>query len=99
QAWGKLLEPKPDDLQLGVYAMAIAHGFGDGTADLAKDRTLAVGQAEYWCLAAGAKGVLPFASMRLDKVRSKIDTIVRGMLAGEFDRDPDCTGACATFGQ
>lgn len=106
QAWKKLLEPKPDDMQMGVYAMAIAHAFGEGsgpgvkegTAEGGKDRTLAGGQAEYWCLAAGEKGVLPFASMRLDKVRTKIDKIVRGMLAGEFERKADCKGACGTFG-
>lgn len=107
QAWKKLLEPKPDDLQMGVYAMAITHAFGgglsqkadEGTGEAGKDRTLAGGQAEYWCLAAGEKGVLPFASMRLDRVRAKIDKIVRGMLAGEFDRKADCEGACSTFGQ
>jgi hypothetical protein len=103
QAWKKLLEPKADDLQMGVYAMAIAHAYGGGggagTGEVGKDRTLAGGQAEYWCLAAGAKGVLPFESMRLDKVRAKIDGVVRSMLAGEFDREPTCEGACSTFGQ
>ena len=102
QAWKKLLEPKADDLQMGVYAMAIAHAYGGGagagTEEVGKDRTLAGGQAEYWCLAAGAKGVLPFESMRLDKVRAKIDGVVRSMLAGEFDREPTCEGACSTFG-
>ena len=102
RAWNKLLEPKLDDLQLGVYAMAVAHGFGsetgDGTGEAQEGRTLAGGQAEYWCLAVGQRGVLPFEAMRLDKVRGRIDKAVRGMLAGEFTRASDCNGPCRLLG-
>jgi DNA helicase-2/ATP-dependent DNA helicase PcrA len=81
-----LTEPKKTDLQLCIYLMALKHG-------MAMDETPA-GAAEYWVLSTGARGVLPFASMNLDKAREQIDTAVQGMLKGEFEQGKQCRGHC-----
>ncbi|MBI1190203.1 MAG: AAA family ATPase [Tepidisphaera sp.] len=86
-----LLEPKKDDLQLGVYALALAHL--DGTPDQTPP-----GVAEYWVLSTGQRGAIDLEALDLKKVRAKIDAAARGMLAGQFDPDEDCTGLCRVLG-
>jgi DNA helicase II / ATP-dependent DNA helicase PcrA len=85
QPWKSLTSPKADDLQMGVYAMALTAFMGG---------QMPAGTAEYWLLATGQRGVLPFDQVKLDKVRTKIDQAARGMLQGLFPRDPACTGPC-----
>lgn len=81
----ELLKPGGTDLQLGIYAMAM----------LAEDEGVLEGSAgEYWLLASGERGVIPLADLKLDKVRAKIDKIVRGMLAGAFEKGSQCGGDC-----
>lgn len=82
----KLLEPNADDLQMGIYRMALEHYEGFTPE--------AGGVAEYWCLSVGKIGVLPFDAMKLEKVRKKIDEVVRGILAGRFEQGKDCRGGC-----
>lgn len=80
------LEPKKNDLQLGIYAMAI------------RDQMPEVGgTAEYWVLRTGGRGVIGLDAIDEAKVRGTIDAAVRGMAAGEFPRKPggDCGGLCA----
>lgn len=79
-----LLEPEADDLQLGIYAMALSQLYGAG--DPALDRL--PGFAEYWILAEGARGTLDLASIQFDKVRRTIDKAISGMLAGNWSRSP-----------
>ncbi|MGD9689754.1 MAG: ATP-dependent helicase [Phycisphaerales bacterium] len=87
----KLLEPAPDDLQLGIYALAVQSRMGD---------TPLTGVAEYWVLATGDRGVIDLGELRLDKVRKEIDGVIRQMIAGDFARSSErtCRGMCAIFG-
>jgi len=79
------LEPKKDDLQLGIYAMAIRHEMPE-----------VGGVAEYWMLRTGERGVIDLDSIDEAKVRGTIDKAVRGMLAGEFPHASgySCSGLC-----
>ncbi|MDX2131158.1 MAG: ATP-dependent DNA helicase [Planctomycetota bacterium] len=83
-AWKKLLEPKPDDLQFGVYAMALRSLYGEDVR----------GCCEYWLLGTGERGRIDLGAINHARVRSTIDKAVAGMLAGEFSRTDDCTGDC-----
>ena len=86
QAWKKLTSPPLDDLQFGIYALALPH--------LLPDLSLDDVVAEYWLLTTGERGVIPLASLKLDKVRNVINTAVRGILAGDFESKKDCDGDC-----
>jgi len=79
------LEPRKDDLQLGVYAMAMRHEMPE-----------VGGRAEYWLLRTGERGMIDLDSIDEGKVRSAIDKAVRGMMSGEFPRKPgwSCSGLC-----
>lgn len=76
------LEPKKDDLQLGIYIMAAHHFFNDDSVP---------GTAEYWLTRTSERGILSFDDAKLDKVRAKIDEAVEGILAGRWERKGDCT--------
>lgn len=76
------LEPRKDDLQLGVYIMAARQFFEDD--DLP-------GSAEYWLTRTSERGVLDFDNANLKKVREKIDEAIDGILCGRWERHPDCT--------
>jgi len=104
----RLLEPAKDDLQLAIYAMALAHtqpdagpdaghDAGHNTGHDAGDPVTPTGFAEYWCLSTGQKGRISLATLDQDKVRAVIDDAARGMLAGAFRRTPDCDGPCCLF--
>jgi len=80
-------EPKPDDLQLGIYALAAAHLFETGDSP-------PPGVAEYWVLASGERGVLRLSDLRLDKVRKKVGEAIDGILSGDFEQGKDCQGEC-----
>lgn len=91
KGWANLREPKKDDLQFGVYAIALRHAHQEEGA--------LRGTSEYWLLATGERGVLALQDLREDKVRGQIDASVRAILAGEFERDKECTGACTLFAE
>lgn len=84
------LEPKKDDLQLGIYAMVVRYEMPE-----------VGGQAEYWLLRTGARGIISLDAIDEDKVRARIDKAVRGMTSGEFASKPgrDCRGLCAILGE
>jgi DNA helicase-2/ATP-dependent DNA helicase PcrA len=90
----RLLEPSANDLQLGIYALALRHSKGSGWA---LDGTLD-GVAEYWCLATGQRGTIQLTDIDEAEVREQIDEAARGMLKGQFPRKPDCSGPCRLFG-
>jgi DNA helicase-2/ATP-dependent DNA helicase PcrA len=94
QATARLREPAPDDLQMGVYAMALGHLYADGGA--AADAL--PGVAEYWILSSGERGRIALGDLRHDKIRSRIDEAVEGILAGRWERGPDCAGDCDILG-
>lgn len=84
----RILEPAADDLQFGIYVMALRAMY---EADVD-------GVAEYWACSTGQRGQMPFSKMKLDRVRAKIDGVVRGILAGRFERGKDCYGTCNFLG-
>jgi DNA helicase-2/ATP-dependent DNA helicase PcrA len=90
QAWKSLLEPKADDLQLGIYAMALAHHVGSDQPPR--------GNAEYWVLASGQRGVIALSDLKLDKVRQVIDDAVLGMRTPPYERSAKCSGHCLLMG-
>ena len=91
----KLREPKAGDLQMGVYALALAHLYGDGReggeAELA-------GVAEYWILSTGERGVIELGAIDHGKVREQIDGVVEGLIAGRWGKGKDCDGECDVLG-
>lgn len=83
-AWQRYKEIKRDDLQMGVYALALPH--------IVPDIDLAATTAEYWLLSTGERGSIRMSDLDLDAVRNTIDTAVRGILAGKFAPSPKCRG-------
>ena len=90
EAYKYLREVAKDDLQMGVYALALTHL--DGTPDEAPR-----GEAEYWLLSAGQRGRIDLADLDLQKVRAKIDDAARRMLAGQFEVGKNCLGLCRSL--
>ncbi len=91
----RLREPKAGDLQLGVYAMALAHLYGD--ADAGGEPSLP-GVAEYWILSTGERGVIDLADIDHAKVREQIDEVVEGLIAGRWEKGKGCDGECDVLG-
>lgn len=87
RALGKLAEPRKDDLQLGIYAMALA-------SKLEMEASELVGTAEYWLFSTGQRGVLRLEEIDYAKVRKVIDGAITGMLAGQFAPKKGCEGEC-----
>ncbi len=82
----RLLEPKKDDLQMAIYAMALpALGIDEGPG----------ATCEYWVLSSGQTGAIPIAALNLPRVRQTIADAVRGMAAGQWDQGRECPGLCA----
>jgi DNA helicase-2/ATP-dependent DNA helicase PcrA len=90
----RLTEPKKDDLQLGIYALALRHGKNLGFA--AAEGPLH-GVAEYWCLATGQRGVIKLMDLNEPKIRERINEAATGMLEGRFPSKPQCDGPCRLF--
>lgn len=103
-----LLEPGADDLQLGIYAMALSHHQG-GEAESLWGRGLvsagrggdeaallapATGVAEYWVLSTGQRGSIDLADIDYAEVKEQIDTVVTGLLKGPFKRGDPKRGGC-----
>lgn len=87
QDWKTLREPKRDDLQMGVYALAMDERYGAGAP--------VSGSAEYWLLRSGERGVVDLQVIDREKVRAKIDKAIDGMLAGKWPKaERDCRGLC-----
>lgn len=91
-ATDRLLDPKPEDLQLGVYALALRHYQG---VELTDRTTPARGVAEYWHLPTGQAGRIDLEKIAYDKVRKRIGKAIDGMLAGRFGRKTGCEGLCS----
>ncbi|MEO0629830.1 MAG: PD-(D/E)XK nuclease family protein, partial [Planctomycetota bacterium] len=90
-AWKSLVEPKADDLQLGIYALTLANEYGMDPAEL-------TGEAAYWVLSTQQAGVVRLEDLDLAGVRATIDDAISGMLEGRFDRGKKCDGTCVMFG-
>ncbi len=84
-----LVNPKPGDLQLGIYALALQ----------SRDPLLPIsGVAEYWLLSTGQRGSIDLEALKLDSVRKKINGVIEGLLAGEFPKGSKCRGHCNFLG-
>lgn len=86
-----LREPPADDLQLGIYSLALDHLYPDDRDDSGH----VPGLAEYWLLSIGQRGVLDLSTLKRDKVARAINEAIDGMLEGNWQPDKDCTGDCA----
>ncbi len=86
--------PEEDDLQLGVYVLALAHQFKLGDPI---EQPIA-GEAQYWLLATGERGTLDFAVMDLAGVRAEIDSVIDGMMQGKWGKGKRCKGECDLLG-
>ena len=91
-----LTEPDKDDLQFGVYAMALRHHQNglDGEPD---PLTAPLGIAEYWLLSTGERGVISLADIDYPNLKKRVDSAIDGMLAGHFPRGKPgrgCWGLC-----
>ncbi len=84
-------QPDTDDLQMAIYAMAVAHGRGIEPAELK-------GRAEYWLLASGERGILDLSALKWDKVRKQIDGAIEGILKGDYPPGKKCSGECDILG-
>jgi DNA helicase II / ATP-dependent DNA helicase PcrA len=90
-----LREPERDDLQLGIYSMALRHHQNGLQPD--ESDAPPVGLAEYWVLATGERGCIALADMDYVKLKARIDRVIDGLLAGNFERgEPGrgCWGLC-----
>lgn len=98
EAWGKLREPKGDDLQLGLYAMAVRWLQDGGVRDDADAAAAllhpAVGTAEYWILSTGERGIIDLADINYQKIRDRVAEAVQGMMRGEFEAAEVGKGGC-----
>lgn len=85
--------PTKTDLQMGIYAMALAYSQGDDP--MGDD--MPHGVAEYWLLSSAQRGTIGLDALNLTKVRDNINDAVRGMLAGRYEKGGDwtCSGLCA----
>jgi len=83
----RFTSPAADDLQLGIYAIALRSLMGE--------EVLERGTAEYWLLQSGERGVVRFEDLRFDKVEAAINGMIEGVLAGRFDPGRGCKGECA----
>ncbi len=82
-ARARLTDPKNlrGDLQMGIYTLALRHLFDDEAL---------AGRCEYWFLGEGTSSSVGFDEIDLGAVRGRIEAAARGMLAGAFDRSPEC---------
>jgi CRISPR/Cas system-associated exonuclease Cas4 (RecB family) len=80
-----LLEPRPDDLQMGIYARALESLVGER----------GVGStAEYWVLSTGERGVIALDDINQAKIDAQIHEAVRGMASGNWEKGKKCSGEC-----
>lgn len=93
RAQEKYAAPKKDDLQMGIYAMALPHVFAGADAGV-----IPAGEAQYWVLGAGVRGTIDFSAMKLEKVRQQVACAIEGILQGRFAPKEDCGGMCGRLG-
>ena len=89
-----LLEPDKNDLQFGIYAIALRH-HQNGLEGEPDPLDPPLGTAEYWLLATGERGTIDLADLDYEKLKSRIDGVIDGLLAGDFQREArGCWGLC-----
>ncbi|RMH28971.1 MAG: ATP-dependent helicase [Planctomycetota bacterium] len=83
----RLTEPKPDDLQFCLYALALRRFY-----EIPDGEPLA-GVAEYWLLRTGLRGSIALDELDIGKALAVVNTTAEGMLAGRFERSKACRRA------
>jgi len=83
-----ITEPGKDDLQMGIYSMAVREMF-ESEVD---------GVAEYWVCATGQRGQVRMSEINYEKVRERIHEAITGILADKFERGKTCYGTCEILG-
>lgn len=85
--------PRGDDLQLGIYALALPAFVTTGLSSADEAR----GSAEYWMLATGERGPVTLEALTKSraKLRETIGGVIDGVLAGRYERGERCRGECA----
>lgn len=83
QAATKLIDIKPEDVQLGLYAWGLDQRFG-------LDGQIVDGIAEYWLLGARKIGRIPLESLSREAIRDNVTTVIDGILEGQFERGKKC---------
>ncbi len=89
-AWKSLVEPEADDLQLGIYALALADAYSMDPGEL-------VGEAAYWVLSTQQAGTIALEDLDLNAVRGVIDDAITGIVEGRFEPGKKCDGTCRLF--
>lgn len=87
----KLHSPDKGDLQLGIYALALAHQVA-GHDSVNPD--IPPGVCEYWLLSTGQRGVISFADLNLKKTREVIAKATSDMLTPPYAAGDKCEGHC-----
>ncbi|MHC4976855.1 MAG: ATP-dependent helicase [Planctomycetota bacterium] len=89
----RLTSPGKTDLQMAIYALSLRHYF---ELDAPPQ-----GQAQYWLLRENTVGTLVLDDIDWEKVRTRINTAIDGMLEGRFDKSSTrgCYGACDILGR
>lgn len=88
--WKKLTSPAKDDLQLGIYCLAMR------AAQQVEEGEGLAGTLEYWCLMTGERGVLRFGDVKLAKIVEQLREAAEGIAAGRFERaEKECWGLCS----
>ncbi|MEM9166160.1 MAG: ATP-dependent DNA helicase [Planctomycetota bacterium] len=90
RAWDRLVEPEADDLQLGLYATALASRLEIPVEELR-------GTVEYWLFGTRQIGRLAIEAIDFAGVRGKADEAIEGMLEGRFEPRRGCRGACGSL--
>lgn len=89
----RLLKPKADDLQMGVYLLALPR-----LLELGEEESVE-GVAEYWMLQTGERGSIEFGGMRRQMVIERLAKAAEGMLKGRFGKGKECKGLCGILGE
>ncbi|QOI99832.1 MAG: ATP-dependent helicase [Phycisphaeraceae bacterium] len=91
-----LLAPKPGDLQMGVYVLALPAVFGEAGKE--PDGGLA-GTAEYWILSSGEQGTIGLDTIDTGAVRATIAGVIDGITKGRFPALCKGKGPCGVLGE
>lgn len=102
------LEIKKDDAQMSLYAIALSAWLDMGSPRGGEAHEVvrldevepAVGEAQYWVLSTGERGVIGFDALDLRKAATKAHGAARAMLDGRYEKGSarECKGLCAYIG-
>ncbi len=77
----KYLEPPKDDLQMGIYYLALQQYLEEEEP---------AGTAQYWLVSSCSRGAVDFADLKLETIRRHIGKAIDGILAGQWRLEKPC---------